>query len=340
MTSVASSRPVSAAFSKPHFSVRSNSKNALLQVSPFSRCTKLPHNFSHTPTTILATHSAFKSCLTYKKLRFSSLFALPEQKRRLNVCRSTSNERAPDINNSNNNGNGGEWTTSILLFGLWAGLLFYVFILSPNQTPNRDVYFLQKLLNLKGDDGFRMNQVLVSLWYIMGFWPLVYSMLLVPSGRSSKSKVPAWPFLVLSCFGGAYALIPYFVLWQPPAPAVEKSECERWPLNFLDSKITAVALIFGGVFVTINAGVAGGDAWKEFYQYFRESKFIHATCIDFLTLSSLCPFWVYNDMTYRNWLNKGSWLLPLTLIPYLGPALYLALRPPLPYVEVADEHHR
>ncbi|KAH9331448.1 hypothetical protein KI387_003556, partial [Taxus chinensis] len=164
---------------------------------------------------------------------------------------------------------------------------------------NRDVYFVQKLLNLKGDDGFRMNQVLVSLWYIMGFWPLVYSMLLLPSGRSSN-KVPAWPFLFLSIFGGAYALVPYFVLWRPPAPAVEKSETERWPLNFLESKITAVVLIFGGVFVTINAGVAGGDAWKEFYQYFRESKFIHVTCIDFLTLSLLTPFWVYNDMTFRN----------------------------------------
>jgi len=45
------------------------------------------------------------------------------------------------------------------------------------------MYFLKKLLNLKGDDGFRMNQVLVSEWYIMGLWPLVYSMLLLPTGR-------------------------------------------------------------------------------------------------------------------------------------------------------------
>lgn len=39
---------------------------------------------------------------------------------------------------SSGNGNGGEgrdWTTSILLFVLWAGLLFYVFNLAPNQTP-------------------------------------------------------------------------------------------------------------------------------------------------------------------------------------------------------------
>jgi hypothetical protein len=36
-------------------------------------------------------------------------------------------------------GGGGEklsdWTTSVLLFGIWAGLMYYVFQLAPNQTP-------------------------------------------------------------------------------------------------------------------------------------------------------------------------------------------------------------
>lgn len=56
---------------------------------------------------------------------------------------------------------------------------------------------------------------------------------------SSKSTIPVWPFVILSCFGGAYALIPYFVLWKPPAPPVEESELKRWPLSFLESKLTA-----------------------------------------------------------------------------------------------------
>lgn len=47
-----------------------------------------------------------------------------------------------------------------------------------------DLYFLKKLLNLKGDDGFRMNDVLVAQWYIMGLWPIVYSMLLLPTART------------------------------------------------------------------------------------------------------------------------------------------------------------
>ncbi|PAN34522.1 hypothetical protein PAHAL_6G154700 [Panicum hallii] len=232
---------------------------------------------------------------------------------------------------SDSGGGGGklsDWTTSVLIFGIWAGLMYYIFQLAPNQTPYRDTYFLQKLLNLKGDDGFRMNEVLVALWYIMGLWPLVYSMLLLPTGRSSKSKIPVWPFLVLSCIGGAYALIPYFVLWKPPPPPIDEDEIERWPLKFLESKLTAGVVFALGIGLIIYAGKAGGDDWKEFIRYFRESKFIHATCLDFTLLSTFSPFWVYNDMTARRWKN-GSWLLPLALIPFVGPSLYLLLRPSL-----------
>ncbi|XXG55191.1 hypothetical protein AAC387_Pa03g2911 [Persea americana] len=231
-----------------------------------------------------------------------------------------------------NDGNGrglSDWRTSILLFALWGALIYYVFMLTPNQTPIRDMYFLKKLLYLKGDDGFRMNEVLVALWYIMGLWPLVYSMLLLPSGRGSRGNVPVWPFLVLSCFGGVYALLPYFVLWRPPPPPVDESELGKWPLSFLESKITAGILFAAGLGIITYAGLANDDVWKEFFQYFRESKFIHITCIDFSLLSAFAPFWVYNDMTARKWYDKGSWLLPAALIPFLGPALYLVLRPTL-----------
>ncbi|KAL5222155.1 hypothetical protein ABZP36_026868 [Zizania latifolia] len=239
---------------------------------------------------------------------------------------------AARIASSGGGGGGGgslsDWTTSVLLFGIWSGLMYYVLQLAPNQTPYRDTYFLQKLCNLKGDDGFRMNEVLVSLWYIMGLWPLVYSMLLLPTGRSSKSKIPVWPFLVLSCIGGAYALIPYFVLWKPPPPPIDEDEIGQWPLKFLESKLTAGVTFVVGLGLIIYAAKAGGEDWREFIRYFRESKFIHATCLDFCLLSAFSPFWVYNDMTARRWKN-GSWLLPVSLIPFVGPSLYLLLRPSL-----------
>lgn len=53
------------------------------------------------------------------------------------------------------------------------------------------------------------------------------------------SKTPAWPFVVLSFFGGVYALLPYFALWSPPSPPVSETEPRQWPLNVLESKVTA-----------------------------------------------------------------------------------------------------
>ncbi|BFG25890.1 hypothetical protein CerSpe_121640 [Prunus speciosa] len=264
------------------------------------------------------------------------------QKGPLQICQSTLNSQKPEdpvlnesasleseLGKSENGADGGSWTTSVLLFVLWGALLYYVFNLAPDQTPSQDMYFLKKLLNLKGDDGFRMNEILVSVWYLMGLWPLVYSMLLLPTGRSSKSKVPVWPFLILSFFGGVYALLPYFVLWRPPPPPVDESELRKWPLNFLESKLTAWISLAAGLGIVIYAGLADGADWKEYYQYFNGSKFIHVMSLDFTLLSAFAPFWVYNDMTSRKWFDKGSWLLFVSLVPLIGPALYLVLRPSL-----------
>ncbi|AEC05824.1 hypothetical protein AtNW77_Chr2g0224871 [Arabidopsis thaliana] len=239
------------------------------------------------------------------------------------ICKSSSNNpEEPEKTQIQDEGR--DWSSSILLFALWGALLYYCFNLAPDQTPTQDLYFLKKLLNLKGDDGFRMNQILVGLWYIMGLWPLVYAMLLLPTGTS---KTPAWPFVVLSFFGGVYALLPYFALWNPPSPPVSETELRQWPLNVLESKVTAGVTLVAGLGIILYSVVGNAGDWTEFYQYFRESKFIHVTSLDFCLLSAFAPFWVYNDMTTRKWFDKGSWLLPVSVIPFLGPSLYLLLRP-------------
>lgn len=298
-----------------------------------------PHITNKSTTSCLLKSSNLLKLNTHRKPIFPY-----KKKSTIQICLNSISED-PIIENGDSGENGvggdggggnGDWTTSILLFLFWGAILYYVFNLSPNQTPSRDMYFLKKLSNLVGDDGFQMNQVLVSLWYIMGLWPIIYSMLLLPSGRSSKGKIPVWPFVALSFFGGAYALIPYFILWRPPPPPVEEEEGSRWPLNFLESKITAGFLGAAGLGLIVYTGLAYGD-WQEFYQYFRESKLVHVTSLDFSLLSAFAPFWVYNDMTARKCYDKTAWLLPLSIIPFLGPALYLLLRPPLRTIPVSLE---
>lgn len=52
------------------------------------------------------------------------------------VDKEASSESEVVGNGSSNPGEeGGDWTTSFLLFLLWAGLMYYIFNLTPNQTP-------------------------------------------------------------------------------------------------------------------------------------------------------------------------------------------------------------
>jgi hypothetical protein len=63
--------------------------------------------------------------------------------------------------------------------------------------PCRDQYFLEKLVGLGVNDGVPMNEVFTQLFFIMGVWPLLYTALLIPAGKSNNG-VPAWPFITLS----------------------------------------------------------------------------------------------------------------------------------------------
>ncbi|KAG0583509.1 hypothetical protein KC19_3G142500 [Ceratodon purpureus] len=229
------------------------------------------------------------------------------------------------------------WVSSAVVFAFFGALVAYAAVLAPGQTPYRDQYFIEKLVGLRSNDGFAINTILWCEFFIMGLWPMIYSSLILPSGRNKKGGVPEWPFLILSFGVGAFALLPYFALWKPPPPKVTKQELQSFPFNVLENKLVSVGVLLSGSALLVTAALAGADQWTEMYQYFRESKFIHVMSIDFLTLSTLAPFWVYNDMATRKWLDKGSWLLPLTLVPYVGPALYLCLRPSLPVSMVEEE---
>lgn len=49
--------------------------------------------------------------------------------------------------------------------------------------------------------------------------------------------------------------------------------------------------------------------------------------IDFLTLTTLAPFWMANDAALRKWDQRDSLLPILSVLPVFGPIIYLCLRP-------------
>ena len=67
----------------------------------------------------------------------------------------------------------------------------YAFFVSPNQTPYRDMYFLEKLSGLGVNDGVQINAVFTQLFFVMGLWPCIYAALLIPSARSGNKVTVA-----------------------------------------------------------------------------------------------------------------------------------------------------
>ncbi|KAJ9534892.1 hypothetical protein QJQ45_029548 [Haematococcus lacustris] len=75
------------------------------------------------------------------------------------------------------------------------------------------------------------------------------------------------------------------------------------------------------------AAIAGEESWAAYFKLFEESRFVHVTTIDFACLTLFAPFWMNNDAEARKWSARGTFVPLLSVIPILGPAAYLILRP-------------
>lgn len=124
------------------------------------------------------------------------------------------------------------------IFAFWGLFVFYATKLAPNQAVVTDKTLLEAALNGGVNaDGETINRVFYSLFIVMGLWPVMYASLLLPTGKSAN-KVPAWPFVSLSMFLGAGALLPYFALWSP-CKQEEVYKSKSRVSAFLESKVSA-----------------------------------------------------------------------------------------------------
>lgn len=153
---------------------------------------------------------------------------------------------------------------------------------------------------------------------------MIYSCLLFFDGKGQK--LPAWPFAAVSFGVGAFALLPYLALRQPNPTFNGKKDRL---LKLLDSRWTGVALLVGAL-VLLVYGFSQGD-WQNFVQQWQTDRFIHVMSLDFCLLCLLFPSLLADDMARRGMQNQQAWAL--SLVPLLGAALYLILRPPISATE-------
>ncbi len=207
-------------------------------------------------------------------------------------------------------------TRKVALALLWVGFAAYAFLFAPPDQP--DTFELIKNLSTGQWEG--INPLIVSLFNIMGVWPLIYWCLLFIDGRTQK--ILAWPFAIASMGVGAFALLPYLVLREPGRDFTGNKNVF---LKLLDSRITGVVLTIGAV-VLVVYGIRGGN-WGDFVHQWQTDRFIHVMSLDFCLLCLLFPTLLGDDMARRDMKSKSFWLV--ALIPLFGPLIYLCFRPPL-----------
>lgn len=199
---------------------------------------------------------------------------------------------------------------------LWIGLVTYAFVFAPPDQP--DTIELIKNLSTGKWDG--INPIIVSLFNLMGVWPLIYSAVTFIDGR--QQKIPAWLFSTASFGVGAFALLPYLALREPNQEFIGSKNLF---LKILDSRWLGIALTIGSLFL-LSYGLFNGN-WADFIQQWQTSRFIHVMSLDFCLLCLLFPALLGDDMAKRG--LKNSSLFWLVILPLIGPLLYLCLRPPL-----------
>ncbi len=203
------------------------------------------------------------------------------------------------------------------LFGaIWIGFIGYAFALAPPDRP--DTFALITRLSTGQWDG--INPWIIALFNVMGVWPLVYCGVLFADGDGQRLR--AWPFAIASFAVGAFALLPYLALRNPHQ---NWSGVKGWGLRIWDSRWIGVLGLVGAI-ACLGLGLTQGNG-PDFIHQWQISRFIHVMSLDFCMLSLLFPTLVSDDMARRG--MEHSPLFWLTIVPLLGPCVYLIVRSPL-----------
>ena len=210
---------------------------------------------------------------------------------------------------------------------IWLGFSLYAFTGAPPAQPNT----LDLITDLSTGNWDGINPLVVSLFNLMGIWPMIYACLILPDG--AEQKLPAWPFMTASFGVGAFAILPYLALRDRKTTfTADKSKL----LRVIDSPWTG-RLLFLGAIALLSYGLFNGNSaanWSDFVYQWKTSQFIHVMSLDFCMLCVIFAPLLADDMAKRNFQNAGIFWLAV-LVPLVGILVYLSVRPPLENVSAA-----
>lgn len=219
----------------------------------------------------------------------------------------------------------------ISLFLVWIGFIVYATLWAPPAQPDT-VDLLRDLVLGQWSD---INPLIVALFNVMGLWPVLYASVALADGRSQS--FPVWPFVVLSFGLGAFALLPYLALRKPyqptsvptgvtpEVPTATLPASDPW-IKRTESRWVGISVLIVGLGLILFGVLTG--SWADFWAEWQTRRFINIMSLDFCALTLLFPLLLGDDMKRRG--VSHPWPLAATaLLPLVGPALYLCIRPRL-----------
>ncbi|WP_309236462.1 DUF2834 domain-containing protein [Microcoleus sp. FACHB-672] len=215
----------------------------------------------------------------------------------------------------------------IVLFSIWIAFTSYTISLAPLDQP--DTWpLVQKLLTLQWAD---INAIIVSIFWFMGIWPMIFACLMFADGKMQKKR--AWPSWVASNGMGIIGMTPYLLLRESNQEFDGKKDKL---LRSLDQRSTGIALLFTTLGLFAYAFIAGN--WGDYVQQFQTRAFVHLISLDFCLMCLIFPITsLFDDDMARRGLKDARIFWAVALVPLFGPLIYLCLRPPLPEVEIGRQ---
>lgn len=225
----------------------------------------------------------------------------------------------------------------------WVALVVFAFGLAPGELSDNSI--VEQVMADPVHPG--INEAYYTLFNIFVPLPIVLAALVLPQGQPRKG-LPAGPFVAATTLLGFFTLGPYLSLRAPPRDNILPGDPISWVTRLLENKIfswTTLALL---LYMPFASGLlpdkwADPATWDGLWELLTTSRFASVSVIDLLLLHTSSAYLIAQDYRLRDGSVNGSSddataaaaaatkiAVAAFFFPFVGPALYCALRPQLP----------
>ncbi|NEX23569.1 hypothetical protein G3480_25375 [Thiorhodococcus mannitoliphagus] len=207
-----------------------------------------------------------------------------------------------------------------MIWVLWILFPLYGFFASQVLLPPEDGYSLHVVMASVTGNLAAVEPLVFMVFNLLGVIPMTYALLVLFDGK--EQPLPAWPFVILSFFAGAFGILFYVALrrWGQDAEGAKSRLQQR-----LDTRTGPAILLIVSILLVI---VGAGGSLQAYLDLWQTKPLVHIMTLDLVLLLLVLPFLAMDDMRRRK-VHGRLWKVLVAVLPLFGVLIYLLARPPL-----------